>query len=158
MQTLWRKRQKEVRRLQWQGQHLEMEENLSIRSLLSEYLDDLPQDIDASIDSRNRGNFHRVLNLYVDADSAELVFETASAVIKAARDRQERTVEGSDEHNQLELLIKYLMALSMAAFSNINDDSTAATKAVLRHLLQTQVPNCKTPEDAEYFTNAIEEV
>lgn len=135
-----------------------MDENLSIRSLLSEYLDDLPQDIDASIDSRNRGNFHRVLHIYVDGDSAELVFETVSAVMKAVADRQDQAVVGSNEDNQLELLSKYLMALSMAACSNIRDDSTPATKAMLRHLLQTQVPKCKTPEDAEYFTNAIEEV
>lgn len=136
-----------------------MDENLSIRSLLAEYLDDLPQEFDVAIDSRNRGNFHRVLHVYVDGDSAELVFETASAVIKAVDDRQDQAVVGSDEHNQLELLTTYLMALSMAAFSNIrDDDSTPATKAMVRHLLQTQVPKCKTPEDAEYFTNAIEEV
>jgi len=134
-----------------------MDENLSIRSLLSEYLDDLPQDIDASIDSRSSGNFHRVLHVYVDGDSAELVFETASAVIKAVDVRQDQAVVGSDEHNQLELLTKYLMALSMAAFSNIRDDSTSETTAMVRHLLQTQVPKCKTPEDAEYFTNAIKE-
>lgn len=135
-----------------------MDESLSIRSLLSEYLDDLDQDVDASIDSRNRGNFHRVLYIYVDGDSAELVFETVSAVMKAVGYRQDQAVAGSDEHNQLELLSKYLMALSIAALSNIMDDSTPARKAMILHLLEGQVPKCKTTDDAEYFRNAIKEV
>jgi hypothetical protein len=125
---------------------------------LSEYLDDLPQDIDASIDSRSRGNFHRVLHIYVDGDSAEFVVETISAVMKAVGYRQDQAVAASDEDNQLELLSKSVMALSIAALSNIMDDSTPARKAMIRHILEGQVPKCKTTEDAEYFTNAIKGV
>lgn len=135
-----------------------MDSELSIRSLLYEYFDCREQDIDASIDSRDSGNFHRVLHMYVDFESAEHVFDTISAVESEVSTRSQLALDESDERFQLELFSGYLACLKMASFCNIQDKPAASILSTLKVLLEMELRKCRSDDDAAYFANAIKEL
>jgi hypothetical protein len=121
------------------GGTFSVDSQLSIRSLLYEYLDDRPQEVDAAIDSRDGGNFHRVLHVYVDFESADHVFDTISAVLSEISVRQQLAPDGSEEHYQLELVSTYLGCLKVACLSNILDHSIDSTRLELKMMLEMEL-------------------
>jgi hypothetical protein len=135
-----------------------VDSELSIRSLSYEYFDCRDQDIDASLDSRDSGNFHRVLHMYVDFESAERVFDTVSAVESQVSARSQLAPAGSDERFQLELFSGYLACLKLASFCNIQDKPIESTLPTLKVLLEMELRKCRNDDDAAYFRNAIKEL
>jgi hypothetical protein len=135
-----------------------VDSQLSILSLSFEYFDCRKQDIDASIDSRDSGNFHRVLHMYVDFECAEHVFDTVSAVESDVSARCRHAPAGSDERYQLELFSGYLACLKMASFCNIREESAASTLSTLRMFLERELRKCRSDDDAAYFRNALKEL